>query len=78
MITLLVDPALLLIHHCHYRDTEMEEKKGRKEGGKNKGRKKRDTNGSARCPTRTLNMFCISSSLLTKPFDCLNKPNTYS
>ena len=50
MITLLVGPALLLIHHCHYRDTEMEEKEGRKEGGKNKGRKKRDTNGSARCP----------------------------
>ena len=43
MITLLVGPALLLIHHCHYRDTEMEEKEGRKEGR----RKKRATNGSA-------------------------------
>ena len=34
MITLLVGPALLLIHHCHYQDTEMEEKEGRKEGKK--------------------------------------------
>ena len=44
MITLLVGPALLLIHHCHYRDTEMgreEEGKGRK-GGRRKKREEEE------------------------------------
>ena len=39
MITLLVGPALLLIHHCHYRDTEMEEKEERKEEKTKGGRR---------------------------------------